>query len=323
MDIDVIAPRGSKLSTEQIEQWRIRVQDYSNHFNKKNVFMGFDLNLLRQLKQTYSDPRFFTPMWIEHLEQIEGNIIAQDRKILDKQLIRYAIYLTVASEWANRQIPYLQEQLPTNDLKYLLRESTTLDHTIIDTEYFTSESKVNHLTHLLYYKEKTGTDLSRLSTIIEFGGGYGGMTSLLRKINKDSTIIVIDAPAMIVLQIQYLSDIVGKSDYNIIKKGSYEIVKGKVNFVPISLLEALPVDLTTDLFIATWSLSEATAFTQSLIDQRKLFHATSVLFGYRYYATPNPRQPCSRPTFSMQSRSPSFHGPAFWCLDSEQYYFFI
>ena len=63
---------------------------------------------------------------------------------------------------------------------------------------------------------------------------------------------------------------------------------------PINLVEYLNIP-NGNLFIATWSLSEANKFTQYFIlKEMKLFNSSNIIYGYRKYETVNPRQPCSQ-----------------------------
>lgn len=175
----------------------------------------------------------------------------------------------------------------------------------------------------MYFQEKANKKISGMTHIVEFGGGYGGMTVLLRKLAPHATIVVIDVPVMIVLQEYYVSQTLGHDVVNVVETNNHEIREGLVNFVPISLYSQLSREFVPDLFVATWSLSEANHRTVSLVESVKFFGAKHILYGYRYYTEFNPRQPLSRPTLAMLSRDIAFHGSAFWCLDQEQYYLFV
>jgi hypothetical protein len=310
------------LSDDQIDRWRARVASFSADFNGPLNVATFDLELLDLLKAQGNDEIFSTPMWREHLDEIEKLLLAGDSRILDDRLVRYAIYLTIAEEWAKSQMPYLRKKLSESQLKKYLMESGAFQQTIIDPNYKTSESRVNHLTHLLCWEEKTKAKIADLDVLVEFGGGYGGMTKLLKTINDKSTIIVIDFPIMILLQSYYLGKSLGKEALNFVLREKLEIMPGKVNYVPVALAHLLPNDLAPDIFIATWSLSESNEKTQSLIEDKEFFSTSHLLYGYRFYEHTNPRQPCSNPTVGMLDRKIAYHGPTFWCLDGEQYYLF-
>jgi hypothetical protein len=153
------------------------------------------------------------------------------------------------------------------------------------------------------------------------GGGYGGMTSLLKKINENLTILVIDVPVMITLQTYLIKHEHGLESFNIITKDKLEIQRGKINYIPISLVNTMS-KFNADLFIATWSLSEANQYTQDEIADKDFFDAKYILYGYRFYDEINPRQPNSKPLPKFFNYDVKFHGPCFWSLKNEQYYLF-
>ena len=321
MQINHLSPQGFTLTEKEISDWREKVSKYSLAFNGLKKKADFDLSLLKRLKDEGSYEPYITPMWKKHLDQIEELIVKKDIAILDNSLVRYAIYLTIVSVWANKQIPYLEKRFSPGVLSSLLKESATLHQTIIDQKYKTSESRVNHLTHLSCFEDHTDLNISDMTTVVEFGGGYGGMTALLKAFNENMTIVVIDIPVMITLQSFYLSGALGKNSFCILTDGNLGIQTGKINYLPVTLLSKVQ-NLNADLFIATWSLSEANKYTQNTIESVNFFNADHILFGYRFYLEKNPKQPFSEPLPKMFDYNIKFHGPTFWSLNSEQYYLF-
>jgi hypothetical protein len=322
MKINHLTPQGSKLTEQEVKQWHENTQKYSADFNGFKEKVCFDLVLLENLQKQGGVDKYMTPMWKEHVDQIEELLRQGDIAILDNDLVRYAIYLTCASEWANKQIPYLRRTCPPDLLKLYLKESAALHQTIIDPVYKTSESRVNHLTHLTCFEDITKQKISEMSTIVEFGGGYGGMTCLLKKYNEDVTIVVIDIPVMIALQSFYVSKTLGEASFNVLTADDLAVQRGRINYVSISLINKL-MDIGADLFIATWSLSEANQYTQDIMESLDFFGAKHILYGYRFYGDKrNPRQPKSAPLPKMLEYDVKFHGPTFWCLNNEQYYLF-
>jgi putative sugar O-methyltransferase len=322
MEISNLTPQGSILTQNDVELWREKVRRFSLEFNKKAMKADFDFGLLKTLKEQGSYDYFITPMWKIHLDKIEELLLKGDISILDNKLVRYAIYLTVASEWADKELPYLENMYPQEELQRLLLESGALNQTIVNQKYQTSESRINHLTHLTYFEEKTHLKLSKMQTLVEFGGGYGGMTALLKIIKPDNTIIVIDVPVMITLQSYYIKHTLGENCFHVLTEKDITIKNEKINYVPVSLVHLLPSNLNIDLFIATWSLSEANQYTQDLIEETNFLGAKHILYGYRHYVEKNTRQPNSAPTPKMLTFDIKFHGPSFWSLSDEQYYLF-
>jgi hypothetical protein len=81
---------------------------------------------------------------------------------------------------------------------------------------------------LTYLEEKTNINFSRLGVFIEFGGGYGSMTDLVKKFNPNMTQVVIDFPIMLLVQYYYLLSQHDESDVHLIKDAKGKILEGKI-----------------------------------------------------------------------------------------------
>lgn len=113
-------------------------------------------------------------------------------------------------------------------------------------------------------------------------GGYGSMCRLIKRLNFNSTYIIIDLPVFSFIQLYYLKSIYGEDEVNIILSDKDEIMVNKINLIPIDevLLEKIKV-VEPDLFIATWSLSEANEHTQQLIYNANFFNSKYILTAYQ------------------------------------------
>ena len=80
--------------------------------------------------------------------------------------------------------------------------------------YMTSENAIHQSFHLSSYKEYTTKDIVESQTIAEWGGGYGCLARMIRKINSSCTYIIMDLPELNALQYVYLSSIFGKESVN-------------------------------------------------------------------------------------------------------------
>ena len=137
---------GYNFTRDALHEWVIKVSDYSRRFNSNSPVVSnpFDLNALFALEKI-SPIQNTTVMWNEHRAKIREQMIKQSRAILLDPLVRYAVYLTSGGSWAEPQLEFLESQLTKQQLKILLEERGTLDHTIIDSYYETSETKINFL----------------------------------------------------------------------------------------------------------------------------------------------------------------------------------
>lgn len=318
----VFLPKGVHLTEHEISVWGEHVSKCSEKFELINSTPRgqFDIDLLNNLKRLFQCHPYATQMWQEHLEVIARELMCQNKQLLQVDMVKYAIYLSVAGYYARTQLPYLKKNFSESLLKYYLYENNALQQTIIDEEFQTSESRINHLTHLCVFEISTGIKIQSLDSIVEFGGGYGGMTLLMRRMNQRATIIVIDFPEMITLQKYYIDSILGVGHTNVKLSISDRIIKGLINYICIGDLKNLTLE-DVSLLVATWSLSEANFETQKLLANKDLFNSSHLLYGYRKYETLNSRQPCSTPMEEMFENPRAKDFPAFWATANEQFYF--
>lgn len=89
--------------------------------------------------------------------------------------------------------------------------------------------------HLAQFEQRTGKRVDELSTIVEFGGGYGELAHVIYKLGFRGMYYLYDLPEMLTIANHYLSK----------------------NNVPVILGDALdPIKHKPDLFIALLSLCE-------------------------------------------------------------------
>lgn len=238
---------------------------------------------------------YITAMWQEHHDRAEELLLSGDPKLFQDGLIQYAMFLSIGGQWQADQLRFLEAHWDPEALHGLLKEGHVLHPSISCEAYETSESAINHLSHITFFEQQAQVRLADQETLVEFGGGYGGFCRLCRRINPGTTHVIIDLPVMLFLQSFVLQNSFEEDCVRILLKAEDRIEPGKINLVPMGspLLDGL-ADLNPDLFIATWSLSEANACSQAFVRDRDYFKARHLLMGYRHYGGEiNPRQPCS------------------------------
>jgi hypothetical protein len=113
-----------------------------------------------------------------------------------------------------------------------------------------STNLIHHAYNLLQFERHTGTTVSQLSTILEFGGGYGSTARLARRLGFRGTYLIYDLPEFSALQRFYLGSL-GFPIVEAARRGP-----GVHCVTSIDALESVLPDSGLDLFLATWSLSE-------------------------------------------------------------------
>lgn len=229
--------------------------------------------------------KYVTDTWKDFNKMMESVLLPQPRlNFLENPFIIFSMFMTKGGDLMKTQVKYIEKKFGKNLLKSVLKEDVIGTPIIMDRKYLSSHNKINMLYHLARYKEKTGIDPASFSSIVEWGGGYGGLASILIRMRKKPfTYICIDTPLIITLQWLYLASIFGKKSVNFISKPSMKIVKNKINFVPVSLIEKIKI--TGDMFISTWALSESSKYSHELVNRKKWFGAKHLLLGFQKNAS--------------------------------------
>jgi len=319
-------PKGGEMTDLEKDQWIQKVNILTESFHKNEIPCRYPLDmdkyLILKVKSKYK--RFITDMWQKHYDRAEKLCFENNKELLSDDMMRYAYFLTGGGIWQKLQIPYLESKWDEKQLKHYLLEDAFMCPDITSEKYLSSETMINHLTHLTVFKEKTGADVFKFNTIVEFGGGYGGMCRLLRRFNNKSTYIIIDLPIFLIIQKFYLSNILGEENVNLFISDSQDIQKGKINLVDIGDEATIKLisQYKPDIFIAAWSLSESNKMTQDYIYEHNYFNANYILIGYRHYDKINPDQPCSNAIKLTNDFINIYENSAFYAIEKEQWYCF-
>jgi len=132
--------------------------------------------------------------------------------------------------------------------KYLLKE----DHIGDPVRYFlypqSSGNRIREVFHLMELEKFIQMPLKNINEVFEFGGGYGNMARIFKKINNRVTYTIFDTKEVNLIQYYYLNMLNLKTNWNLVKKKQINIINrtDKIN----------TGTLKNKLFIANWSLSE-------------------------------------------------------------------
>jgi hypothetical protein len=238
--------------------------------------MNFDVDGYKAFKKRY--PLLLnigaTEHWARKLVDLDREILADNAMLFhDSQSLRNGLYLSIQQRFQKREIQYLQSRLSEDELKRLLLEEEKPPFPIIsEPHYTTTEARVHHLTHLATFHERTGVNPIGLDTVVEFGGGYGGMC----KVTGAKTHIIIDFPAPLFLQKFYLQNHDSR-DIHLHQQDGEDIRPG-INLVPVFFQDTLN-RLNCDLLLTCWSLCEASDDTRAWMRHVGFFDADYILHG--------------------------------------------
>lgn len=126
-----------------------------------------------------------------------------------------------------------------------------------------SGNVLTHAFHLFRFQKQTKVDFSKLSLVVEFGGGYGSMCRLIRRLGFNGTYILYDLPEFLCLQKFYLEGLGLQTDYfSQNKTGMRNLLVSSQS----DLEKAVSIYGVVDsLFVATWSISETPLDTRKQI----------------------------------------------------------
>jgi putative sugar O-methyltransferase len=182
------------------------------------------------------------------------------------------------SKYQREKISYIESALNKNEIKNILRESIVGLPAITNFKYLASENSIHQLFHIASYKKKTNKNILSNKFIVEWGGGYGCLARMAKKINPTCTYVIMDLPELSALQFVYLTSIFGKDEVNFI--GSESIIEeGKINLISSDYFISLKKEITADAFISNWALTESGKDYQDYILESMFFSAGDILIG--------------------------------------------
>jgi hypothetical protein len=164
--------------------------------------------------------------------------------------------------------------------KELLREDCIGLPKITNAYYQTSANRAHHACHLASYQNAVNKSFFQCERIVEWGGGYGDMARLIRRLNNRVTFVIIDLPELCALQYIYLSSVEGGDSVNLLAHGTNP-VPGKTNIVPVANVLQGKVEIRADAFISTWALTESPEEDQLFVLEKELFKADKILLAYK------------------------------------------
>lgn len=221
--------------------------------------------------------------WNKYANTLEGYLENNNIPLgfLDIPMIRNTMFVDANGTWQDMQMKLLRKMVKEQRLKEYLIEPIVGLPTIKDSMFLTSHNSIHHLYHLLFFSKKSKFSFTKKLEVFEFGGGYGNMAKIIRRISPRSTYSGIDIPQFTTLQYIYLSSIFNESDVNLVDR-SQIILRGKINLLTykenqLNLFNKRKIDL----FIATWSLSEAPIRVQNYFKKNNFFNARYLLFAYQ------------------------------------------
>ena len=217
--------------------------------------------------------------WAREVERSFGDRVPMSFLSNPRLIETMVHYRKGGREAASKRIAVVKSVFGEELSRRLLRESYIGSPMITDSKWMTSANTAHHAYHLANYRQATGKIFWEVDGIIEWGGGYGNMARITRKMNPNLTYTIIDLPELLALQYVYLYATEGEESVNLMQSGE-SVALRKVNFLPSTVVLSRQLDLTCDVFMSTWALTESPYNAQEYIASSNFLNAESVLLGY-------------------------------------------
>jgi hypothetical protein len=171
----------------------------------------------------------------------------------------------------------IEQVFGTKDASRLIHEDYIGLPAITDSTYMTSANRCHHASHLATYTKVCNKKFWDSESIIEWGGGYGNMARIIRKMNPSITYTIIDLPELLALQYIYLASLEGGDNVHIVQSGiEPQLMPGKINLLS-SKAAVSSNALRCDSFISTWAITESPQDSQKLVREKEFFGAKNIL----------------------------------------------
>jgi putative sugar O-methyltransferase len=134
---------------------------------------------------------------------------------------------------------------------------------------------VNSLGQLYYMArilEFAHNEKLRLNTIVEFGAGYGNLARIVKMIDPQATVILIDFPELLAIQNLYLNATLANQKIVVHNNVPQQLQTGAIHLIPIYIADKL--SLNADCFVSTFALSESPIMVQKLMLSKNFFNAS-------------------------------------------------
>jgi len=231
--------------------------------------------------KNYNVAQFTTPLWENYNKKLEKVLLPYPPfSFLKNDVIINTMFVIAGGKWLRKELVFLEKKISKNKLKALLQEDYVGDPLLVNLTYLTSHNSIHHLYHLIRFFDKTRCDLDQIDTIAEWGGGYGNMAKIFKRLKPTpSTYVIIDTPLFSCIQWLYLATVLGEENVHLLQNYEDTIHAEKINLVPICFVDCH--EISADLFISTWALSESSRYSQDYVMAHKWFDSKHILLAYQ------------------------------------------
>ncbi len=225
---------------------------------------------------------FIIPFWRSVLDTVRLSVLPRlSYAFLGNPILRQTMFLVGRPGLQKSELAFLEHIYSPDTLRRLLKESPVGEPQIEQIYYRTSPNTIHHLHHIARFTKETDVQPHNIRSVVEWGGGYGNMCRIWRRINLNITYVIIDLPEFSTIQATYLATLYGKEQIRFMTQPG-PVEPGKITIIPLNQDMLTHIDLgQPDLFISTWALSESTEYAQALLESLRYFDAKYLLLAHQ------------------------------------------
>ena len=228
---------------------------------------------LRQHSLIETDIKNCHKEWLNFRTQIQDYVMGPTQKdFLNENLFHITMLRMGITNIQKYETSFLNNSVSKRTLNLLHRFKES-DILTIPKECTEFSCTANSLGQMFYVARvfETLEDPETVQTIVEFGGGFGNLAHVFCSILPKTTYVIFDVPEMLALQHIYLKGSMPDRTINVIINPDQAIEPGSINLIPSAFCQN--INLSTDLFISTFALSETSEFMQECIIRKRFYDA--------------------------------------------------
>ncbi|HWC33078.1 MAG TPA: hypothetical protein VG709_08125 [Actinomycetota bacterium] len=231
---------------------------------------------LYERARRWDRPEFVTADWRARNRALERRLFpTPPARFLHADEIRYQMF--VGDRCLAEQVAFLR--ILGHDASVLAEDAAGDPPMLVEVDgVVTSANTVHHVHHLRRFEIATSVACAAVGTVLEWGGGYGSLAKLFRRIHGGApTYAIIDTPLFSCVQWLYLSSVFGDDHTHVLLDRRDTLLPGRFNLVPLALASSLEIE--PQLFVSTWALNESAVDVQAMVVERRWFGAPHLLLG--------------------------------------------
>jgi hypothetical protein len=222
-------------------------------------------------------PELIHESWQQNISSLESYFVnAMDENFMSNEVINGTMVFT-NREAHKLELKYISETIGKKTVEEIISKNLNSAFLSGKSRRSTLINSTHHLYHLLQFEQKTGRKIRSIESVVEFGGGYGNMSRIVRNMGVCNTYTIVDLLLFSCIQYVFLSTVTVNERLAFYDESSSR--EAKILLHPLFRADT-STSLRGELFLSTWALSESTRATFEWVVSCDWFGATNLLLAY-------------------------------------------